>query len=491
MHTDEAWLAGLSRTILQEKTPAATETFFNLMPRAPHAIKILFHFIQIIFIKFLGYSLFSIRLLSLFTGAACLYIFHNLLKRLKLPSMQGTVLLSVQIQFIYASHFGRQEIQILLLMLISVYIAVSETRSCFKSGLLTGLPIAIAVGFHPNAFIAAWPSGLLLLWGLIRRKRSASEAAGFLLLPAAASVLFVLLSLNFNSGFVTDYGSFGKEVGVLKSFDMKLLRFDDFYQKLFLRVSGTYYTPRIWPVFILSAISAIVLIVKRPAWRDEHRDKVSLIISGLAGVNLGILIIGKYSAPSVVFIFPFLILIIVNALNSFSTLLIRHLLFAVCTGVMVLNSAMMITQEIGNGHEKYSDFTRKIQSAVPQISTYEEAAENRILGPLTTEFCFKNGRLLDWRNLSFLRAADISLEDYVRQSKIKYIIYTGEYDLIYKQRPVWNLLYGNPTIYQQQLQDFINTGCELISRFTSPGYGTRIAMHRFTREWQVRIYRVK
>ena len=54
------------------------------------------------------------------------------------------------------------------------------------------------------------------------------------------------------------YGSFGKEVGFFDAFDVKLLGFDDFYRKLFLQVSGTYFTPRIWPVFIIAGASALI-----------------------------------------------------------------------------------------------------------------------------------------------------------------------------------------------------------------------------------------
>ena len=51
IHSDESWLSGLSRNILETKNFSSTETFFDLYLRNPHAIKIIFHSIQIMFIK--------------------------------------------------------------------------------------------------------------------------------------------------------------------------------------------------------------------------------------------------------------------------------------------------------------------------------------------------------------------------------------------------------------------------------------------------------
>ena len=209
MHTDESWLSGLSRSMTAEASPAATEYFFNLVHRAPHAIKILYHGIQILFIRLFGYSLLSVRLLSLAGGAAALAVFTELLKRIRLPQLPGVIILSAQIQFIYASHFARQEILLLLLMLCSLTALFTGTGEAsrpvsarlpgFRRGLLVGLPVALATGLHPNAFIIAWPAGLCLLGAVITRRRPLSEGLGFLLPPAASAALLLLLSRSFNA----------------------------------------------------------------------------------------------------------------------------------------------------------------------------------------------------------------------------------------------------------------------------------------------------
>lgn len=483
MHTDESWLAGLSRAILTDSNPASTEPFFDLVLRAPHALKILFHAAQILFIKLFGYNLFSLRLPSLLSGAAALAVFSSLCGRLKINPKTGVILLSCQIQFIYAAHFGRQEIQVLLLMLISLN-ALYSAHPGFRRGLFVGLPIAIAIGFHPNAFIAAWPAGLILLIEIIRRKRRIYEGLGFLILPAITAVFFIFLSMRFNSSFVSSYSSFGEEVGTMAPLDIKVLGFDDFYQKLFLRISGTYYTPRIWPVFLLAALASLWLIISRIIQGKPFQKAALAAATGIIGVNIGILLIGKYSAPSIVFVIPALVLLIAAAIERLPIIRLRHILFAAAAAMLLINSILMIMEETGGGRETYSDYQKNIKAVIPE-------GYSRVLGPLNAEFCLEHGRLLDWRNLSMLREAGISLEEYIQQNNIEYIIYNEEYDLIYKQRPVWNILYGNPTIYHEQLQDFLGGSCEIVAEFESPGYGTRIVFHRFKKDWKVRIYKVK
>ena len=116
MHSDESWLSGLTREMMHSG-PGATEPFFDLMPRYPHAIKILFHLLQMPFILGFGYSLFSVRLLSLITGTVLLYVFYRLshwLFKSDLKALAITLILSLDVQFIYATHFARQDIIITL-----------------------------------------------------------------------------------------------------------------------------------------------------------------------------------------------------------------------------------------------------------------------------------------------------------------------------------------------------------------------------------------
>ncbi|MEG0271461.1 MAG: 4-amino-4-deoxy-L-arabinose transferase, partial [Clostridia bacterium] len=55
MHSDESWLAGLSRSMLSNHSIGVTESFFDLKPRYPHAIKLLFQLLLMPFMALLGH----------------------------------------------------------------------------------------------------------------------------------------------------------------------------------------------------------------------------------------------------------------------------------------------------------------------------------------------------------------------------------------------------------------------------------------------------
>ena len=78
MHSDESWLSTLSRDMLVNKDLGVTESVFDVMPRYPHAIKVVFHLVQMAFIQVFGYQLFSVRLISLVCGVGVLYFFLSL-----------------------------------------------------------------------------------------------------------------------------------------------------------------------------------------------------------------------------------------------------------------------------------------------------------------------------------------------------------------------------------------------------------------------------
>src|SRR6056297_1167608 len=112
MHSDESWLSGLSRIYLENNSPIVTESFFDLLPRFPHSIKIFFHYIQAFFIPILGYKLFTFRLISLIFGILTIYVLYKIsLKLLNSNKLAFLFILifSFDIHFIYTSHFSIQE----------------------------------------------------------------------------------------------------------------------------------------------------------------------------------------------------------------------------------------------------------------------------------------------------------------------------------------------------------------------------------------------
>src|SRR6056297_855691 len=82
MHSDESWLSGLSRIYLEKGSPIATESFFDLLPRFPHSIKVFFHYLQAFFLTVFGYELFTFRLLYLIFGIFTLYIVYKVGQKL-------------------------------------------------------------------------------------------------------------------------------------------------------------------------------------------------------------------------------------------------------------------------------------------------------------------------------------------------------------------------------------------------------------------------
>ena len=207
MHSDEPWLSGLSRQMMAEGRPDVTEPFYDLYERHPHAIKILFHLGQSFFIKILGYSLFSVRFFSLTGGFLCLtgiyYFFKNLTgsERSEWFSLVMTIWFSLDIQFIYASHMARQEIFLLLLMILSCVIL--QRGKGYPHAAVSALLIGTAAGIHPNAFLIAWPAGLYLLTEIIRKRRSAACGAVFSDNCGRGSGVFPLAELPLQPPFYT------------------------------------------------------------------------------------------------------------------------------------------------------------------------------------------------------------------------------------------------------------------------------------------------
>ncbi|MBN2875123.1 MAG: hypothetical protein JXM71_08505, partial [Spirochaetales bacterium] len=79
VHSDEPWLSGLSRAWLNEGSFTVTEPFFDLIPRAPHALKVIFHGVQALVFAIFGYGSVQTRTISLLFGLATLIMFHKLL----------------------------------------------------------------------------------------------------------------------------------------------------------------------------------------------------------------------------------------------------------------------------------------------------------------------------------------------------------------------------------------------------------------------------
>lgn len=496
IHSDEAWLSGLSREIMQSGSLASTESFFDLMPRNSHAIKILFHLCQILFIKIFGYKIFTFRLISLISGSLALFIFYKivfLITKSKALSLSALIMLAFDIHFIYSAHLARQEIILVFIFLVSFYYFLknivfipsqninnntlnSNQKLINKKSVYLSIILALAIGFHPNAFIIALAFILIYTYNLFFSKKLTLKAYLCFAIPLALTAFFfVYLSFNFDPNFINNYSSYGANLGVLDPFIIKLENLKYFYLKLFYRVSGTYYIPPIKLQLIFFSLIFIFSLIK--VFFKKDKINLYLILSFLA-INLGYLIIGRYNQTTIIFIFPIAYLLFFNLIKDLDFSLSSILIIMLLT-VLSLNTTFALIED---SHYNYDQYLNQIAEVVDK--------DDRVLANLNTDFYFNNNSLYDYRNLAFLKENNLSFSDYISKNNIQYIIYPEEMDFIYNSRPKWNILYGNLYPYYSEMQEFLKNKSSLVKEFTNSTYAIRIVKEINKKDWSVKIYKV-
>jgi len=481
LHSDEPWLSGLAREISLSGSFASTEPFFDLYPRHPHALKIIFHSLQILFMHWGGYNYLSFRLMSFFAGLLCLFLFYRINTKLlphPLLAFGMTTLLSVNIQFIYASHFARQEILLLAILCGSILLLLRKGRgTVVPSAMLIGL----GIGFHPNALIIFLASLAFLFSQFLFESRKARDLYIFCGIFLAWGIFFLSLSFYFNSNFISDYLSFGKSLGVTSGLAQKFQGFFSYYAKIFLRISGTYYLPEIRVEFLFALFIIIFSSGKIFFYglsKKNHKTIAALLLS-LLGLNLGIILIGRYNATSIIFNIPLLLLLLGQILPG--KIKERNNLLAILVMFSLLGSLYNIIPEV-RSRDSYQDYLNAVSSYV--------SPEAKVLANLNLEYYFENGKLLDYRNLSHLPENNLSFSTYLAQRKIEYIILPQEIETIYQERPRWNDLYGNPHYYYEELEAFLKESCTLLGEFHAPTYAMRLVFYMPQKEGWVRVYRI-
>ena len=487
MHSDEGWLASLSRSILVERNIGATEDFFHEIVRNPHAIKTIFHLLQIPFIS-TGFSLFSVRFFSLIAGfitlfflfKSFLYLFHD-----KLIAFVFILLIALDIQFIYISHFARQEILILLIFSICLYIFIKPGEAWhFKKDLIIGSIIGLSIGIHPNVFIIAVGFIFLYLFQSIVHSitknpqyPSFSNLGVLILILVSFGIVYIGLSLKMNSTFISAYLNFGEGVGVTKPFIIKVLKLPRFYRKMFSRIGGTYYLPDIRPQLVLFAAAFLALIPVAFVLPKKRIPILSIQVLVL-GINTGILIIGKYSPPSIIFIFIpgyFLLFFLIKTICSRQKIILFSLIFAV-------GSAVFTTSQILPWMEfDYNNYIREIKNTIPENS--------KTLANINSIFAFSYKTLYSYRDLTSLNS-EFRFSDYIKKHKIEYIVYSDELKIIFEERPVWNTMYGNIYPWYEDMMGFLHNECEEIATWNEPVFGMRITGYMGKRGGDITIYRV-
>lgn len=485
VHSDEAWLSGLSRNMLENKDLSVTESFFDLYPRTPHAIKTIFHLIQIFFMKLFGYHIFTFRLISLLAGTISLYFFYQLalliFKSVK-KALLTTLLLAIDIQFIYAAHFARQEIILVFFLIVGLYLFLKTEKKRgeipphqISPDMSIALFIGLSIGIHPNSFIITLPFFVIYLYHLVITQQLPRKTfLTFSLTLATCVTFFIVVSLSFDPNFFTNYAQYGERLGVLSSLWVKIDRLDYFYLKLFYGVSGTYYTPSIKLQLLLFA-AVLFLTISKFIFQKKRAnlDASAILLLTILAINLGYILIGRYNQTSIIFIFPVCYLLTASLLKNNKLLVGLIILIALSSGFNLLKDT----------HFNYDTYLQEIGKVVSPEST--------VLANLNSDYYFSNGQLYDYRNLSYLPTHGLTFQEYIKKNEIQYIIYPEEMDFIYRSRPRWNALYGNVADYYPEMIEFFQQNCTLVHQFTNETYGMRIARYIGKKDWKIQIFRVR
>lgn len=483
MHSDESWLSGLSRHILITGDWAGTEPFFDLKPRNPHALKLIFHSLQMLVIKLFGYTLFNMRLLSLVFGLATLYSFYRL-GRLVWPTPKWALwvclLMGIDVQFIYASHFGRQEIILLWVLVWGIYFYFKNLSAHhYRHDLILGALAGVSMGVHPNGLIIMLVFSSIYLSQLLRKKSSLRSLLMLGLGYAIPVLCLILLSFRLDANFLSNYFTYGQEqFKVLSPFPARLVRLALFFKAIFLRQGGTYYLPEIRIQSILLTIIVLLgLVTFRYDRGKDRKAPPSWIIASFSGIILGLVVIGRYNPTSVVLITPLIYLLVGFSLANIPkgyVKIIAPLLAMTIFISTLLNIYPYLKYD-------YHSYLGKITAVV--------SPGRKVLASLNTEYAFEDGKLLDLRNLSFLKRQGLTFAEYINRNQIEYIIYPEGLDFINRNRPKWNGVYGHLPYYRE-MQLFLAENSRLISTFEAPAYGIEIPAYVGRRSWRVFIYQV-
>lgn len=477
VHSDEPWLSGLSRAMLESGSPAATEPFFDLKPRHPHAIKSLFHLLQMPFLLLFGHQVFAFRLLSLLAGGACLALFRAAAHRATGSGTLGLLaaaLLGCDIQFVYAAHFARQEILILLVMLGCYLLLTARPGSPDRAPLYAAILTGLAIGVHPNAFVVACLCGALLLLRVPGEGRLAVRAlAVYAGVTGVFAALFVGASLAMDRDFFVHYPASGVAFLVHSSLAAKIRETVPYLQRLFYRVSGTYYTPDIRLQLLLfpAVICAAAVFVPRRGMRFAQP------LAAVAGIWAGMALVGRFSQPYVVFFFPFCWLLFTTLLGKLGAGAARAGM--VCAVLAVGGLCAAQAYPITVQSHQYSRYLAAIADVVPPGA--------KTLANLNAGYHFSGNALRDWRNVPYCKSSGLSLAEYIRQNEVEYIIVPDELQLIYDLRPAWNGVYG-PITFLPELNALL-ARCVLRRAFIDNQYGIRVTRFQNTdRDFTVRMY---
>ncbi len=478
VHSDEAWLASLSRTMW---SGGATEEFFRLTPRHPHALKTLFHLLQGPLVT-RWWAAPAARLPSLIAGIGVVGTVAALLLRLGVRRwvvLAVTVALALDPQLFSISHLGRQEALITVVMVAAVLLLV-RTGSVAAAATVIGVSIFI----HPNAFIAACG---VFPW-VPSRERPLRRVLVFTAVLAGWALLAVAASYALDGDFLRNYLAFGESVGVTAGPLQRLALFREYFYKLATGVAGTYYLP---PVALQFAVLALVVPLGLLGAGGGAGRRGALSVLAVAA---GIFMVGKYSPPGVVFLFPWIyVTAALVAENRVPPGRVASVPVVVLVSALAVISAVQLGVELARWYpHRYERYIAPIREVIPPG---EIALTN-----LNSAFAFGPGEIRVWRDLGGLPPVDDAppellqrpLAMFLHNERVQWVVLPAdELVLIYRERPVWNDVYGNPHRFYPDLLEILQDHAELVTRFEAPIYGMRLVPFMQRGPHYVEIYRLQ
>lgn len=475
VHSDEAWLSGLSRHVVTHKT--MEYTYFDLYPTTHHTMKILFIGLQGLFIKVFGYSIVSLRSLSLICSLMALTLFYKVIDTHSQRSDLAVIftgLFAFNLQMILVSHMARQEAPLLILFLLGFYILQRKPK---HMNLILGSLLGIGIGVHPNSFFIALCFGTCYLYFISIRKRTFKDLFKLITITLGYLSLYLTSTFILNGSFISEYTQYGDHLGVSNAFTDKMTNLYYFYYKLFNGISGTYFTVDLKYDYLLM-ILLLFLLAYYLYKKNKPSEGFMFSLLFFISINIGLVIIGRYNQISIIFPITFLYFMMSFICLDFKwSKKYLNMVLIILLFMQIFHSTHFISNHNG---EDYTEYLKNYDFIDPKAS---------VLANLNLHYYFKD-RLKDYRNLEYLDDYDLSIKEYIEMNNIEYIIWYEEMDYIKRNIDKWYILYGELDYYDG-LKVFLEHETELVKTFESETYAMRIARYVDTYPFKVYIYKVK
>ena len=474
VHSDETWLIGLSKAMFENKTFKLTEPFFDLYPRTVHALRLVYVSLLGLFIQFFKSSIYAGRMLSLISGVLTLFFLKRWLSKKKLFfSFQMIVIafVALNIQFLMTIHSARQESLILLAMILCLNF-YDHKHSPFILSFITGICISI----HPNSFLIFLGILALMIYDGFKKKTNLKSILIYFFGVSLWAIFFISLSLLLNKNFIHEYLNYGRSLGVVDSNITRTQGFYYFYYKIYHQISGTYFIVNNRVILIVSSLaylSGFLLLFVKKDLPDLIRHPFFMV----TGINIGLLIIGRYNQTSIIFPLFFFVLLMMGIFNYLITAYPKASFLKIVLLIFLVFQLFITRDHIISYAFDTEDYLSNQLDVIPK--------EAIILGNINLLTYLEDHEFYDYRNLWHL-SGDEALK-YISDRHIEYIIWPEEMSYIYPQER-WHILYG-PMAYYPDLKDFLDNQT-LLTTFESKTYGMRISRYVNTYPWKIQIYKV-